>query len=52
MLIINECGFSSWAHEKMKKTVASLIERGVRSYLIVPEQQTVTAEAEMARVAL
>ncbi len=49
MLIINECGFSTAAHEKMKKNIASLIERGVRSYLIVPEQQTVTAEAEMAR---
>lgn len=49
MLIINECGFSTVPHEKMKKRIAELISSGVRSYLIVPEQQTVTAESEMAR---
>ena len=48
MLIINECGFSTAPHEKMKKAIEALIGRSRRSYLIVPEQQTVTAESEMA----
>ena len=49
MLILNDCGFSNIPHEKMKEEIAALISRGCRSYLIVPEQQTVTAESEMAR---
>ena len=48
MLVINECGFSTAPHEKMKKAIEALIGRSRRSYLIVPEQQTVTAESEMA----
>ncbi len=48
MLIINECGFSTVPHEKMKEAITELIRGKRRSYLIVPEQQTVTAEAEMA----
>lgn len=49
MLIINECGFSTVPHEKMKKRIAALISECRHSYLIVPEQQTVTAESEMAK---
>lgn len=49
MLVINECGLSNAAHEDMKRELCELIKNGRRAYLIVPEQQTVTAEAEMAR---
>ena len=49
MLIINECGLSTAVHEKMKAELAALIGSGRRAYLIVPEQQTVITESEMAR---
>ena len=48
MLVINECGLSSFAHEDMKRELCKLIGAKRRAYLIVPEQQTLTAEAEMA----
>ena len=47
MLTIIESGLSGAAHEEMKREIYKMIENGERSYLIVPEQQTVIAESEM-----
>ena len=49
MVRLIECGLSSGAHEAMKKRLCSLISEKKRAYLIVPEQQTVIVEGEMAR---
>ncbi len=48
MLKLIEGGFSSVAREDMKREMLRLTEKGVRTLLIVPEQKTVTAEAEMS----
>lgn len=47
MLILAEGGFSSGLFDEVKKRIASSVEAGKRTFLIVPEQQTVIAEAEM-----
>ena len=48
MLKITEGGFFSVAYEKLKEEIATLTKSGRQVYLVVPEQQTVTAEKEMA----
>lgn len=48
MLRIIKSSFTSYGHEKIKKEIASLVADGQGVLLIVPEQQTVMAEAEMA----
>lgn len=48
MLRIIKGGFSGAGRDRMKSMIRSLTEQGLRSYLIVPEQQTVMAEAEMS----
>ncbi len=47
MLIITEGGFSSALFDEIKKNIAASVKEGRRTFLIVPEQQTVIAEAEM-----
>ncbi len=47
MLTIIEGGFSSGAFDEIKRRIMLSRGRGRRAYLIVPEQQTVIAEAEM-----
>lgn len=49
MLKIITGGISAGGHARVKDTIRTLVEQGRRSYLIVPEQQTVLAEAEMSR---
>lgn len=46
MLILHEGGFTSIAHDELMNNVKRSIANGKRVFLIVPEQQTVTAEAE------
>ncbi|MBQ7387422.1 MAG: PD-(D/E)XK nuclease family protein [Clostridia bacterium] len=48
MLKIITGGISCGGHERLKDMIRELTESGRRSYLIVPEQQTVLAEAEMS----
>ncbi len=48
MLNVIEGGFFSGAHERIKKEIKEHIEAGRRVYLLVPEQQAVVSEAEMA----
>lgn len=48
MLRIIEGGFSSVAYEEIKSEILNLTRDGKRVFLIVPEQQTVSAEKEMA----
>lgn len=47
MLTLIEGGFFSGGHEKIRKEIEELVMQGKRSILIVPEQQTVSAEREM-----
>ena len=47
MIKIVEGGFFSAAHEIIKNEIRKLVEAEKKVYLIVPEQQTVIAEAEM-----
>ena len=49
MLKIIRSGFSSFGREHILSSVKALVEEGRRSYLIVPEQQTVMAEGEMSK---
>ncbi len=48
MIKIVESGFYSCAHEEIKQEISNLTDEGKKSILIVPEQQTVTAERELA----
>ena len=48
MLNIIKSGFFSGVEERMIDRIRALTEGGKRAYLIVPEQQTVTAEGQMA----
>ena len=48
MLKIIKSGFNACGRESLKKQIVALVAQYKRSYLIVPEQQTVMAEAEMA----
>lgn len=48
MIRIIEGGFFSGAHDKIKNEIRELVESGRRVYLLVPEQQAVLSEAEMA----
>lgn len=48
MLTLLEGGFTSVAHDEMIKAVKRAMESGKRTFLFVPEQQTMTAEAEAA----
>ena len=47
MLNLIEGGFFSGGREALRERIAALTEQGKRSILIVPEQQTVSAEREM-----
>ncbi len=47
MLKILEGGFSSAAHIKITELIRERVDAKERAFLIVPEQQTVTAEKEM-----
>ncbi len=47
MLRLIEGGFSAGLFDEIKKQISLSCKRGRRVYLIVPEQQTVIAEAEM-----
>lgn len=48
MLRLIEGGFSSGSFDLIKKRIKECVKSGKRSYLIVPEQQTVLAERVMA----
>ena len=48
MLRIIKSGFTSGGHERIKEEILGCVSRGERALLVVPEQQTVMAEAEMA----
>ena len=48
MLNIVKSGFTTGGHERIKKEISERIAHGERVLLIVPEQQTVMAETEMA----
>ena len=48
MLRIIEGGFFSGAHELINKEIKELVDKKKRAFLIVPEQQTVIAEAELS----
>ena len=50
MLTLIEGGFTSLAHEELNKRIADRVATGGRCYLIVPEQQTVTAEGEACTI--
>lgn len=50
MLILHEGGFTSIAHEELIKSIKRSINGGKKVFLIVPEQQTVTAEGEMCDI--
>ena len=50
MLRIIEGGFYSSAWEDIKREISELTERGERTFLIVPEQQAVSAESELAGI--
>lgn len=50
MLRIIEGGFYSEAYCRLKKEIAELTEAGKRVFLIVPEQQTLISEREMADI--
>lgn len=47
MLRLIEGGFFSGGHELIKESIAALVADGKKSLLVVPEQQTVSAEREM-----
>ena len=49
MLTIIKSGLNAGARDRFKGMIRTLIEAEQPSYLIVPEQQTVMAEAEMSR---
>ena len=50
MLTLFEGSFASPMHSGLIEAIKSAVERGVRVYLIVPEQETVNAECEMSRL--
>ena len=50
MLKIVRCGFSSAARDAFCQRIAKLSAEGKRSFLVVPEQQTVMAEGLMSRL--
>ena len=47
MLTLYEGGFTSVAHDEIIKNIKRAIDSGKRVFLFVPEQQTLTAEAQM-----
>lgn len=50
MITLIEGGFFSGAHERIVNEIRTCVLSGRRAYLLVPEQQTVIAEAEMAEL--
>ena len=50
MLTLYEGGFNSVAHDELMKAVRHSFEAGKRVFLFVPEQQTLTAEADMCSI--
>ncbi len=50
MLILTEGGFTSRAHDDLIKSIRDSIAAGKRVFLFVPEQQTLSAEAEMCNI--
>ena len=50
MLILLEGGFTSVAHNELIKKITKSISDGKKTFLFVPEQQTLTAEAEACNI--
>ncbi len=50
MLTLIEGGFASLSEDELISRIKSSVERGIRTYLFVPEQQTVTAERTMCEL--
>ena len=46
MLTLYEGGFTSLVHDEIIKKIVSAVNVGKRAFLFVPEQQTLTKEAE------
>ena len=46
MLTLYEGGFTSLVHDEIMKKIARSVNAGKRVFLFVPEQQTLSAEAE------
>ena len=46
MLTLYEGGFTSLVHDEIIKKITGAVNVGKRAFLFVPEQQTLTAEAE------
>ena len=47
MLTLYEGGFTSLSHDEILKRISASVSSGKRTFLFVPEQQTLTAETEM-----
>ena len=47
MLTLYEGGFTSLSHDEILKKISASVSSGKRTFLFVPEQQTLTAETEM-----
>ena len=50
MLTLLEGGFSSVCHTELTERIRASVERKRRSYLFVPEQQTLSCESEMCSI--
>ena len=50
MLKIIKGSFTSGAHERIAEEIRSLIAKGEHSYLLVPEQHTLSLEKEMSEI--
>ena len=50
MLTLYQGGFTSVAHEEVIKSIKRSLDAGKRVFLFVPEQQTLTQEAEMCDI--
>ena len=50
MLTLYEGGFTSLVHDDIMKKIASAVNGGKRVFLFVPEQQTLSAEAEACNI--
>lgn len=50
MLTLIEGGFTSLAHDELIKKIKYSLDGGRKAFLIVPEQQTLTAEKEMCDI--
>ncbi len=50
MLILKEGGFTSVLHDELISSIKDSIKQGHKTFLFVPEQQTLTAEKEMCDI--